>query len=106
MVFANTCSAIQRECSASADWISSRTVEIALGVPAYPNPGLCGRWVEAGAHAFARGSARSREGVGYTEYAVVDLRRRLDATRVRHRHFYLRMGIRSTQHSECRNEDG
>ena len=66
--------------SASADRFSSRAIESAIGVTAYPNPGLCGRCVEAGSHALARGAAESGEGVGYAEDAVFDLCDRLDAT--------------------------
>jgi hypothetical protein len=48
-------------CSASTNGISSRTIKVAIGVAADPNPGSCGRCVEACAHAFSRCSAESRE---------------------------------------------
>jgi hypothetical protein len=95
------------ECSASTNGISSRTIKIAIGITAYPNPGSCGRCVEACSHAFARCSAESREGVGYAEDAVFDLRDRLDATRLRDCHFHLGISIRSAQYAErCDEEDG
>jgi hypothetical protein len=93
--------------SAFADRISSRAIEVAIGIAAYPNPGFCGRGVEAGSHAFARCSAESREGVGDAEDAVFDLRDGLDATGLGEGHFHLGIGIRSAQDTErCREEDG
>jgi hypothetical protein len=93
--------------SASADGISSRAIEIAIRITAYPNLGLRSRCVEAGSHAFARCSAESREGVGDAEDAVFDLRDRLDATRLRDGHFQLGVTIRSGQYTErCDEEDG
>src|SRR5947207_1945518 len=92
--------------SASADGFSSRTIEIAIGGTAYPNSGFCGRCVEACSHAFARCSAESREGVGDAEDAVFNLRDRLDAARLRNRHFHLGIRSRSAQYAErCDEED-
>ena len=85
----------QRRCSASADRISSRAIEIAIGFAAYPNLGFRSRCVEAGSHAFTRCPAESREGVGDAEDAVFDLGDGLDAARLRDGHFHLGMGIRS-----------
>ena len=93
--------------SASTDRISSRAIEIAIGTAAYPNLGLCGRCVEAGSHAFARGPAESREGVGDAEDAVFDLGDGLDAARLGDGQFHLGMGNRSAQYTErCDEEDG
>jgi hypothetical protein len=97
----------QPECSASTNGLSSRTIQVAIGGTAYPNPGLCDRCVETGSHAFARCSAESREGVGDAEDAVFDFRNCLDATRLRNGHFHLGMGIPSAQYTErCDGEDG
>jgi hypothetical protein len=92
--------------SASADRISSRAIEIAIGTAAYPNLGLCGRCVEAGSYAFARGPAESREGVGDAEDAVFDLGDGLDAAGLGDGQFHLGKSIRSAQYTErCDEED-
>src|SRR2546427_11066172 len=86
--------------SASPNGFSSRTIEIAIGGTAYPNPGFCCRRVEACSHAFARCSAESREGVGDAEDAVFKLRDRLDAARHRNRHVHLLIRSRTAQYAE------
>ena len=93
--------------SASADRVSSRAIEIAIGIAAYPNPGFRGRCIEAGSHAFARCPAESRVGVGDAEDAVFDLGDGLDAARLGDGQFHLGKSIRSAQYTErCDEEDG